>query len=159
MLLKLKQIMKKLLLVLCALVCTSLALQAQQDLKRAIHFNTYKGLALKGYDPVAYHIQGVATLGSTSFTTVHQGVKYHFSSEGNRDLFVSNPSKYEPKGGSWCAYAMGVKGDKVPVSPNIFLVLNGKLYLFYNEKGKSTFQTHYNKLSNGVENYWTAILK
>jgi len=96
------------------------------------HFNLDDGLAIKGYDPVAYFITNKAVKGSKDFAVYSQGATYYFSSAANKELFKANPSKYLPEYGGWCAYAMGAKGEKVSIDPETFKIVNGKLYLFYN---------------------------
>lgn len=107
---------------------------------RKKHFNLDDGIAIKGYDPVAYFTQNKAVKGSKDFAVYHQGVTYYFSSAANKESFKANPSKYEPEYGGWCAYAMGEKGEKVSVDPETFKILNGKLYLFYNKYFNNTLK-------------------
>lgn len=104
-----------------------------QDQQRLQQFNLEKGVAVKGYDPVAYFTQNKAVKGKAEFAVIHQGVKYYFSSNANKEEFKKNPAKYEPQYGGWCAYAMGETGEKVDFDPETFKILNGKLYLFYNK--------------------------
>jgi len=59
-------------------------------------------------------------------------VKFKFSNAENKITFENDPKKYIPQYGGWCAYAMGVSGDKVNVDPETFETRDGKLYLFYN---------------------------
>ena len=99
---------------------------------RKKHFNLDGGIAISGYDPVAYFTQNKAVKGKKDMAVYRLGVTYYFSSAANKDLFKSNPSKYEPEYGGWCAYAMGEKGEKVSIDPETFKIVNGKLYLFYN---------------------------
>lgn len=107
---------------------------------RKKHFNLDGGLAIKGYDPVAYFTQNKAVKGSKEQAVSHQGIVYYFSSLANKEAFKANPAKYEPEYGGWCAYAMGEKGEKVPVDPETFKILNGKLYLFYNKYFTNTLK-------------------
>ena len=111
---------------------------------RKKHFNLEKGLALDGYDPVAYILQNKAVMGSKTQAVFHQGVTYYFSSVANKEEFKKNPSRYEPEYGGWCAYAMGEKGEKVSVDPKTFKIIDGKLYLFYNKFFNNTL-TDWNK--------------
>lgn len=106
---------------------------AQDASLRKKHFNLDDGIALSGYDAVAYLNQSKAIKGSKNFTVVHQGVTYYFSSAANKEEFAKNPSKYEPAYGGWCAYAMGSDGEKVSVDPKTFKIVDGKLNLFYNK--------------------------
>jgi YHS domain-containing protein len=90
------------------------------------------GLAIEGYDPVAYFPEGggKAALGDPKFETVQGGAKYRFTSEAHRTWFLAEPARYQPKYGGWCAYAM-VEGDDVEIDPQSFLVQDGRLFLFY----------------------------
>lgn len=107
---------------------------------RVKNFNLEKGLAIQGYDPVAYLKQSKATKGSADIATTYEGVTYHFSSAENKNAFIKNPSAYEPQYGGWCAYAMGKSGDKVEVNAETFKILDGKLYLFYNKYFNNTLK-------------------
>ncbi|MES2734318.1 MAG: YHS domain-containing (seleno)protein [Bacteroidota bacterium] len=109
-------------------------LYAQADVTlRQKHWNLTKGIALQGYDPVAYFTQKKAVEGSKTFQQTYQGVTYWFANKADLDLFEKEPAKYEPVYGGWCAYAMGFNGEKVEVDPETFKIVDGKLNLFYNK--------------------------
>lgn len=110
--------------------------------QRTAHFNLAKnGLAIEGFDPVAYFSQNKAVEGKKEFAVSYQGVIYYFSSAENKQAFSKNPSAYEPQYGGWCAYAMGSTGEKVEVDPETFKVKDGKLYLFYNKYFNNTLKS------------------
>ncbi len=94
--------------------------------------NLEDGVAIQGYDPVAYFTSSKAIKGKKEFTLVQDGATYRFASAANAAAFKKNPQMYEPQYGGWCAYAMGATGEKVEIDPETFKVLDGKLYLFYN---------------------------
>jgi len=104
-------------------------------------YNLDKGIAIQGYDPVAYFKNQAATKGNKSISLAYMGVTYYFSSVENRDEFKKDPLKYEPQYGGWCAYAMGAKGEKVSINPETYKIINGKLYLFYNRFFNNTLTT------------------
>jgi YHS domain-containing protein len=122
--------MKRTHLLFALLFCVAGELLAQTA-TRAKHFNLEKGLAIQGYDPVAYFTQNKALEGQKQWTATFEGITYRFASAANKDLFLKDPKKYEPQYGGWCAYAMGATGEKVEIDPETFKVVNGKLYLFY----------------------------
>ncbi len=97
-------------------------------------------VAIGGYDPVAYFKYQEARKGKPEFSCSYQSVVYHFSSSETLELFKSNPKKYEPAYGGWCAYAMGKKGEKVNMNPETFKIQNGKLLLFYNRFFTNTLE-------------------
>jgi YHS domain-containing protein len=109
---------------------------------RKEQFNVGKsGLAIGGYDPVAYFTSNVATEGKKEISAVYEGITYRFATIQNRDAFHASPARYEPQYGGWCAYAMGAKGEKVEVDPETFKIVNGKLYLFYNKYFNNTLKS------------------
>lgn len=91
------------------------------------------GLAIQGYDPVAYFKEGGGEprAGKESISVTLGKTTYRFASDENKALFEKNPAKYEPAYGGWCAYAMGAKGQKVEINPKAFTITDGRLCLFY----------------------------
>lgn len=155
--------MKKYFTVLMMALATfaSQSTHAQGAALRAKHYNVSKsGLAIEGYDPVAYFTEGKAVEGKKEINISVEGTTYYFSSAKNKELFRANPLKYEPQFGGWCAYAMGATGEKVSVDPETFKIINGKLYLFYNKLFNNTLKT-WNKdeasLKAKAEANWTKI--
>ena len=123
---------------------------AQNASKRTTNFNLEKKVAIQGYDPVGYFKQGKAIKGKKEIASSFGGVIYYFSSIANKDLFLKNPSGYEPQYGGWCAYAMGATGEKVEINPETFKIIDGKLYLFYNAFFNNTLKT-WNKDESGLK--------
>ncbi len=113
-----------------------------QDALRKKHFNLDDGIAIHGYDPVAYFAEGKAKKGDKDLGgLIHSGITYYFSTSANKEAFKKNPAAYEPQYGGWCAYAMGNDGSKVNVDPETFKIVNGKLYLFYNRFFNNTLKS------------------
>ncbi|WP_316821738.1 YHS domain-containing (seleno)protein [Pedobacter gandavensis] len=152
--------MKKLLVYLGLFlgVVSSVSGQSSEGTKS---FNLDKsGLALEGFDPVAYFNVGRAKEGKKEIYTSLLGATYRFSSIANREQFKANPSKYLPQYGGWCAYAMGKNAEKVSVDPETFKVLNGKLYLFYNRFFNNTLKEwnkNENVLKSKADQNWSKI--
>lgn len=110
----------------------SIVLFAQEPVRKK-HYNLKDGIAIQGYDPVAYFKQNKALKGNKAISIYHQGATYYFSSIENKEAFKMDAAKYEPEYGGWCAYAMGSSGEKVSIDPSTFKIVKGKLYLFYNK--------------------------
>ena len=102
-------------------------------------YNTKKGFVADGYDVVAY-FNNKAENGDKKFATEYDGVKFKFSSKENLETFKKSPEKYVPAYGGYCAYAIGLKGEKVSINPKTFEIRDGKLYLFYNSWGTNTLE-------------------
>ena len=62
---------------------------------------TFFGVAIKGYDTVAYHIEGRAVKGKSKFSHKWNDAKWYFSSAGNKDLFAADPERYAPQYGGY----------------------------------------------------------
>ena len=90
------------------------------------------GVAIRGYDPVAYFKQDKPVKGSSAYTATHEGSTFHFASAANRDAFAADPGKYAPQYGGFCAYAVA-NGYKAKTEPDAFTIVNGKLYLNYDQ--------------------------
>jgi YHS domain-containing protein len=101
-------------------------------------FNETDGVAIQGYDPVAYMIEQKAEKGRAEFIGSFKGSTFRFKSAANRDLFLANPEKYAPQYGGYCAFGVS-RGYKAATSPDAFTVVDGKLYLNYNGEVKATW--------------------
>ncbi|MEX0300819.1 MAG: YHS domain-containing (seleno)protein [Leisingera sp.] len=86
------------------------------------------GLAMQGYDPVAYFTDGAPAKGSYKITTVFNDATYRFASEEHKAAFEKNPEAYLPAYGGYCAFgtAMGFKFDG---DPNHWKIVDNTLYL------------------------------
>lgn len=87
-----------------------------------------EGVALRGYDPVAYFTDGRPTKGSEQFQATYDGGRYLFSSAANRGAFLKQPEKFAPAFGGFCAMG-AVFGKKLDGDPNFWRIVDGKLYL------------------------------
>lgn len=128
---------------------------------RQKHYNIKKNIGLEGYDPVSY-FDGKPMEGKESITLTYNGITYQFGSQANLDKFKTNPAKFEPAYGGWCAYAMGETGEKVKVDPETYTILGGKLYLFYNFWGNNTlndWKKNQGNLKEEADVNWNRILQ
>jgi YHS domain-containing protein len=88
------------------------------------------GVAINGYDPVAYFTDAEPVAGDEAITTEWNGAVWRFASEDNKAAFVANPEKYAPQYGGYCAWAVS-KGYTAKTDPRAWSVVDGKLYLNY----------------------------
>ena len=86
------------------------------------------GLALRGVDVVSYFVAGEPQKGSKDITVDHKGGTYRFTSQANKELFLSNPDKYLPAYGGYCSYGTAVNA-KVDGDPYIWHIIDDRLYL------------------------------
>ena len=108
----------------------SVAATAEQIAARAPvpALNVKGGVAVKGYDPVAYFNDGKPVKGSPEHAFKWQGATWRFVSEEHRDAFMREPTKYAPQYGGYCAFAVS-QGSIVDIDPNQWKIVNGRLYL------------------------------
>lgn len=95
------------------------------------------GFAVSGYDVVAYRdleqapvgaAQPAAVPGKADITAEYNGATFAFATTANRDRFLEDPAYYAPQYDGHCAYGVS-KGGKVPGNPNLWRIVDGKLYL------------------------------
>ncbi len=86
-------------------------------------------LAIKGYDPVSYFNPGKPARGASTISLDFDDSHYLFANQKNKDLFSASPDKYAPQFTGLCATGLTM-GMKVEADPNVFLVRDGKLYVF-----------------------------
>ncbi len=97
-----------------------------------VEVNTDKGgVAIHGYDPVAYFTEEAPVEGDPAYTASYEGATYHFASAENRDRFEADPAAYAPAYGGYCAFGVSV-GRKFDVDPTAWKVVDGTLYLNLN---------------------------
>ncbi len=91
------------------------------------------GPAINGYDPVAYFTERRPVLGQSALSTRWKDATWYFSSAANRDAFISDPHRYAPAYGGYCAYA-AAQGSVVRSSPEAWTIHEGTLYLNVNKR-------------------------
>ena len=126
--------MKKLFLLLFASV---LAFPAFSQTKTLLNLDK-SGVAIQGYDPVAFFTDNKPVKGNPEFAVKHDGAVYYFASKEHRELFKKDPAKYEPEFGGYCAY--GVSRDKlVEIDVDAFQIVDGRLLLQYSKGVRKDF--------------------
>lgn len=129
-------------LTLASIAAMATASGLMADSARAAKPQTFTGLvegvAVGGYDPVAYFTQGKPMKGSADHSLMHEGAEWRFSSADNKALFAANPAKYAPKYGGYCAYAVS-QGYTAKGEPEVWKIVDDRLYLNFN---------------NGVQRRW-----
>jgi hypothetical protein len=117
---------------------------------------TTDGVAIKGYDPVAYFTLGKATVGTNDFTFQWNNALWKFSNAEHLALFKANPNKYAPQYGGYCAYGCS-ENHQSPTDPLAWTILNGKLYLNYSAKVKSLWIKDTDNRIISADKYWLSL--
>lgn len=95
--------------------------------------------AVSGYDTVAFFSEGRAVKGKKAFKTEYMGAEWRFASQENLELFTSNPEKYAPQYGGYCAWA-AARGYTASGDPEQWKIVDDKLYLNYDAKVKAKWE-------------------
>ncbi len=126
-------------LVVPAAIFFSVAAPTLAEAKSEIYKN-WRGIAIKGYDPVAFHTEGKPVKGDSDYELKWKDAKWRFASAENRDLFEADPEKYAPRYGGYCAWAVS-EGYTASVDPeNAWSIVDGRLYLNYNAEVKQKWE-------------------
>ena len=115
-----------------------------------------RGLALRGYDPVAYFEDRKPTRGVENFSASYGGARYLFASESHRKLFLEDPKKYVPEYGGFCAVGTSF-GEKVDVDPETGKIVNGKLYLNNGPKALEIFEHDTRNTISRANQNWPTV--
>jgi YHS domain-containing protein len=131
--------MKKYSLSLIAILSLSgAAMTAQADDYKVLVLKNREGIAIEGYDPVAYFTDNKAVKGNSGIVSEYEGARYYFASAGHKSMFDGNPAKYAPAYGGYCGYAASI--DRLsPISPEWFQIVDGRLILQHNKKAYDKF--------------------
>jgi YHS domain-containing protein len=103
-------------------------------------YTNWLGIAIKGYDPVAFYTAGKPIKGSATYELTWKDATWRFSSADNRERFKADPEKYAPQYGGYCAWAIS-QGTTAGVDPkNAWNIIDDKLYLNYNTEIKEKWE-------------------
>ncbi|HEX3797664.1 MAG TPA: YHS domain-containing (seleno)protein [Verrucomicrobiae bacterium] len=116
------------------------------------------GVAIQGYDPVAFFTDNKPVMGKPEFVARYNGATYYFASKDHRDTFKANPAKYEPAFGGYCAY--GVCHNKlVKVDINAFQIVDGRLLMQYSKDIREDFNKDAKSNLAKADSNWPVLLE
>lgn len=156
-----KKAIASLVVVLCTLAINPLAVAEERinTLERSATFSyEASGVAIRGYDTVAYFTQGAAARGSEAITTQWKGATWRFVSEQNLELFKAAPDKYAPQYGGYCAYAVA-KGSLAKIEAQSWTIIDGKLYLNYDNTVQRLWQKDISGFIESADDKFESLVK
>ena len=112
--------------------------RAQVATTERIVTNRFSGLAIEGYDPLAYFIDGRPEAGLPEFEVAQGGAVWRFRNEGNRTSFIAHPDVYGPQFGGYDPVDLA-RGVTVAGNPHFWLITGQRLYLFVAEDNRDSF--------------------
>jgi YHS domain-containing protein len=114
------------------------------------------GVILDGYDAVAFFTDNKPVKGDEKFQYSYEDAIYYFASQEHLDLFKSNPGKYKPQFGGWCAYAVSL-GRIAPIDVNTFSIVNDRLVIQHNQRAVNGWSKDVNGNLALADKYWPAV--
>ncbi len=118
--------------------------------------NRYTGLAIDGFDPVAYFVDGAPKQGRPELELRFGGATWRFHNEGNRAAFAAAPSVYAPCFGGYDPMAVA-RGTATPGHPALWLVAEQRLYLFYSAEARAAFSRDPESAIEAAERNWPGL--
>ena len=125
---------------------------------REINTGYFNKLAMNGYDVMTYWRGGKPLEGKTDISAKYKGATWVFVSVGNRAEFLSNPSRYAPQYGGYCAYAAS-QNALADVDPFAWHIWKNKLYLNYSPRVRRTWASKIDENIEKADGYWPGLLK
>ena len=116
------------------------------------------GIALDGYDPVAFFTDGKPMHGDPAISATYNGATYLFASKDHKVRFLADPQKYVPQFGGYCAFGVSL-GALFPVDINTWQIRNGKLYLNLNPSILEQFNQDFEGYVNKAEKKWPKLVE
>lgn len=116
------------------------------------------GVAIRGYDPVAYFRDGGPRQGKAAFSLTHAGATWHFASAENKALFAADPETYMPAYGGYCAYGVA-KGGLFKTEPDAWAIRGGRLYLNFDRSVQATWAKGADRFIATADRNWPALAK
>jgi YHS domain-containing protein len=142
----------------CAVLVLATLIAPRVRAEEASDVNQIDGIALHGFDPVAYFTQNKAVKGDAQLTAVYQGVTYEFVSKEDQAAFQANPQKYVPQYGGFCAFAVS-KGAKADIDPHEFAINDDKLYVNNSGRAQKLFVEDIKGNIEKADHNWPDVAK
>ena len=118
--------------------------------------NRYSGLAIEGFDPVAYFVDARAVIGLPEFEASQAGAVWRFRNEGNRASFVAHPDIYGPQFGGYDPVDLA-RGVTYAGNPRFWLIAGQQLYLFGREENRDAFAADPERFQGEASSRWPAL--
>ena len=114
------------------------------------------GLAVHGYDPVAYFTMGRPVKGSPEFSATWEGATYRFANAAHLQAFRSDPARYAPQYGGYCAFGVA-QGARPDIDPQAFAVVDGRLYLNLSPEIQKRWQADVPGFIRKADRNWSTL--
>ena len=127
-----------LLAVLAVVAMTAISTVVPAATTEQIVVDRRSGLAIHGFDPVAYFTDDTALLGRNELELSYAGAIWRFRNAGNRAAFKRRPDVYMPQFGGYDPVLLA-RQVATPGHPQFWLIVEDRLYLFYDGASRDRF--------------------
>jgi len=142
----------------CGLLSGIMTLQPGPASADPLVVNVGSGLAISGFDPVAYFSENAPRFGRADLELNQGGGVWRFRNEGNRAAFSDHPEVYTPRFGGYDPVAVA-RGASVPGHPQIWAILGERLYFFYDDQARAAFLAEPGRIIDTAERKWPAVAR
>jgi hypothetical protein len=118
----------------------------------------HTGLAISGYDPVAFFADGKPVVGNPDCEFAYGGTVWRFSNVGDRAAFAARPDVYMPQFGGYDPLGVA-NGVAVAGNPELWLIAGGKLFLFYDRSRLAAFSADSERVISTADRKWSDVMR
>jgi len=131
-------------------------LPARAATTERIVVNRFSGVAIEGFDPVAYFVDGAAMQGTAEFEANLWGAVWRFRNDGNRAEFLAHPEVYGPQFGGYDPVDIA-RGVTIAGNPRFYAISEQRLYLFSREDNRDAFAANPDRFLYEVGKRWPGL--
>jgi YHS domain-containing protein len=143
-------------LLACGFVLSCVEFAAQAATTERVVVDRYTGLAIGGFDPVAFFTDARPVAGESDYEVSHEGAIWRFSNPDNRAFFIANPNVYSPRFGGYDPVDIA-RGVTFPGTSRLWLIVGSRLYLFGHEDSRAAFAANPGHYLNEAARRWATL--
>ncbi len=117
------------------------------------------GVAISGYDPVAYFTEGRPVQGVAEHAVIWRDARWQFMNAEHKRMFEQNPERFAPQFGGYCAAWIASSGERLRADPEVWTIVNNKLYLNFDAAMQHEFEANEGTNISRAERNWTALVQ
>ena len=141
---------------LSGLAVAGIGLAAHAATTERLVADRHTGLAIGGFDPVAYFTDARPMAGQPGFEVSEAGAVWRFRNEGNRAFFLANPEIYGPQFGGYDPTDVA-RGVPFAGNPRFWLILGQRLFLFGRAESRDAFAADPARVMREAKQRWPGL--
>jgi hypothetical protein len=141
----------------CVFAISGIDLAARAATSERVVVDRYTGLAIGGFDPVAFFTDARPVQGDPAYEASQGGAVWRFSNPDNRAFFIAAPDVYSPRFGGYDPVDIA-RGVTCAGTARLWLIFGQRLYLFAYEDSRAAFAANPERYLREATRRW-AVLK